>query len=241
MEGVSPDNVELKLDYHSKLNPDLWTGNKLRVKVRKALLNIAKEFKEYLEMPEIQIVDVIITGSMANYNWTVHSDIDLHIIVSVKKEDATDCQAIDIKDVFDTKQALWKERHDIKIYNHPVEIYVQFADEDVIAAGIYSLTLDTWIEKPKHDKSGESFNRYAVKVKAAQVMTVIDKAIEQNATTETIQKIKDKIRAMRKSGLDQGGEFSVENLAFKTLRNEGYLKKLYDYMTLKKDKQLSLK
>ena len=28
---------------------------------------------------------------------------------------------------------------------------------------------------------------------------------------------------MRKSGLAKGGEFSVENLAFKELRNSGYI------------------
>ena len=31
---------------------------------------------------------------------------------------------------------------------------------------------------------------------------------------------------MRTAGLEQGGEFSVENLAYKTLRNAGVLDKL---------------
>lgn len=240
-DAVSPETVDLKLDYHKQLNPDFWTNKKLRSKVRKALLKIAKEFKEHLEMPAVRIVDVILTGSMANYNWTAHSDVDLHLIVDIKQEESSgECQAIDIKKVFQAKQTLWKDHHDIKIYNHPVEIYVQFANEHVVAAGIFSLTLNTWIEKPKYDVRAASFNNYAVKVKASRIMNAIDKAMEENASRDTLEKIKERIKEMRKGGLATGGEFSIENLAFKALRNAGYIDKIVKYLHDKQDKQLSV-
>jgi hypothetical protein len=43
-----------------------------------------------------------------------------------------------------------------------------------------------------------------------------------------IQKIKDKIKRMRRSGLAKGGEYSIENLTFKVLRRSGYIEELYN-------------
>jgi hypothetical protein len=45
---------------------------------------------------------------------------------------------------------------------------------------------------------------------------------------------------MRKSGLESGGAFSVENLAFKVLRRNGYLKKLNDLKLMSYDKMQSI-
>ena len=38
----------------------------------------------------------------------------------------------------------------------------------------------------------------------------------------------EKLRLFRQSGLEDGGEFSTENLVFKGLRHSGYLDKLVD-------------
>jgi hypothetical protein len=45
---------------------------------------------------------------------------------------------------------------------------------------------------------------------------------------------------MRRSGLDTAGEFGVENLAFKIVRNLGYLDKLSKAYTQQQDRDLSL-
>jgi hypothetical protein len=36
---------------------------------------------------------------------------------------------------------------------------------------------------------------------------------------------------MRKEGLSRSGEFSVENLVFKKLRNEGYIEKIIELIS----------
>jgi hypothetical protein len=51
----------------------------IKPEVRKALLKIAYEFIQSLDV-KTPIVDIIFTGSMANYNYTDQSDIDLHIL-----------------------------------------------------------------------------------------------------------------------------------------------------------------
>ena len=54
------------------------------------------------------------------------------------------------------------------------------------------------------------------------------------------EKIKDKIKKMRQTGLDREGEFSTENLTFKILRNNGYLGKMVDMKNDYLTKELSL-
>ena len=56
-----------------------------------------------------------------------------------------------------------------------------------------------------------------------------------------IDKIKDKIKRMRECGLEQGGEYSIENLTFKMLKRSGYLKKLNDIKNKSYDNELSIK
>ena len=77
-------------------------------------------------------------------------------------------------------------------------------------------------------------------------MAEIDKACEMycdrdyEKTIEYVEKMREKLRKFRKAGLDTGGEFSVENLSFKVLRRNGYLKKLSDLATKAYDKAMSM-
>lgn len=238
-QATKPGDVKLSLAYHSKLNPDVWSGKKMKFRVRQALLKITDEFLEFLEAPKVKVKDVTMTGSLANYNWTRLSDIDLHIVVTAKEKDDTQC-LIDLKDAFDTKKTLWNELHNISIYGHPVEVYIQMADEKHTSTGVYSVKRAKWIAEPKIDKKGETYNENNVKTKVAHYMTIIDKLIDSNATEEAIEKIKEKLRNMRKSGLEQAGEFSVENLTFKQLRANGYIEKLYRFARERKNQNLSL-
>ena len=57
---------------------------------------------------------------------------------------------------------------------------------------------------------------------------------------EIIEKIKDKLKKFRSCGLEKGGEFSYENLAFKFLRRSGYIKKLFDLKNKVMDLSLSM-
>ena len=56
---------------------------------------------------------------------------------------------------------------------------------------------------------------------------------------DSAEKIRAKIRNMRSTGLSDGGIFSTENLAFKILRNSGFLEKLANLKHLAYDKKMS--
>ena len=66
---------------HSKLNPKIWDGARIHPKLRSGLMKIAMEFYKFLDV-DVDVQDVILIGSNANYNWTRYSDIDLHVVIN---------------------------------------------------------------------------------------------------------------------------------------------------------------
>ena len=63
---------------------------------------------------------------------------------------------------------------------------------------------------------------------------------DSSNSIEDIEKLRDKIRRFRQAGLETGGAYSVENLTFKVLRRNEYLKKLSSLRILSYDHLMSL-
>lgn len=226
------DLTKGNITYHNELNPAVWDGDELRVDVRYKLLEIAKRFIEYLEVPGFQLKDVILRGSLVNYNYTQYSDFDLHLVTDYE---SMDC---DITEQFYmAKKRIWNDEHDITIKGYEVELYVEDVDAVNISAGTYSVLDDKWLRVPKYDPP--EVDEHAVNIKARDLMTQINRAVK-SGSVEDIQRLQDKIKVLRQSGLDRAGEFSTENLAFKIIRNKGYLDKLYKNKNAKFDQELSL-
>ena len=230
-----------KLEYHDALSTKIWDVDTLKSEVYDALKKISIEFIKTLEIDNSAITDVIITGSLCNYNYTKYSDIDLHIVVDYELL-CDDCEGFSISDCMNAKKALWNERHDITIYGLDVELYVQSVNDPITGnAGVYSLRKKAWLKRPVKETAIE-YDEKMIVSKAKYIMFEIDDIIENKVSdSESIDKLKEKIRNMRKSGLERGGEYSLENLVFKMLRNNGYLDLLNDYKIEKKNTELSLK
>ena len=149
-----------------------------------------------------------------------------------------------VTNILNTKKNLWNASHDITIKGYDVEVYVQNTEEIHFASGVYSVLFNKWLKKPVAGDPGVDIEK--VLDKATGWMEIIDniqyKAYQMNSeeTLETIEKIKERLKKFRKSGLEVGGEFSYENLAFKFLRRTGYIKKLFDLKNKVKDLSLSL-
>ena len=71
-------------------------------------------------------------------------------------------------------------------------------------------------------------------------MSRIDHLVGLEEKRRALEVAKDKIMKMRKAGLERKGEFSEENLIFKTLRNTGYIGKLNDVIRNEYDRSVSL-
>jgi len=212
-----------------RLNPLIWEDESLKSEVRSKLLKIAERFQEFIGV-ELDVVDITITGSNANYTWNPHSDLDLHLIVPGIPSDAE-------RELYSAKKALWAEQHDITIKNLPVECYVQGAKEPHHSTGVYSVLNDKWITEPKKVKP--DVDDAAVQAKLDDISRIANIAIV-NRNLDYLRTVKDKITQMRKAGLERGGEWSTENLVFKALRNVGTIDTLADTIRELEDAELSL-
>ena len=228
------DFVTATVQYHDTLSPVAWHNETLRDEVREKLLNTAKIFVAYLEIPDFEILDVVLTGSMANYNWTRFSDFDVHVVTRY-----SDLQCDDIARAFyHAKKSIWNYEHDISIRDHECELYVEDVAQAPVSGGVYSLLNNEWIKKPTYETP--TVDSHNVTSKVQDLVVQIDKALENTNDADDLKRITDKLRRMRRVGLDTHGEFGVENLTFKTLRNMGYIERLHDAYLHKQDQQLSM-
>lgn len=228
------DFVNDTVKYHDTLFPLAWQGTDMKPEVREKLLQIAKVFIGYLEVPNFEVLDIVLTGSLANYNWTRFSDFDVHVVTRYD-----DLDADEIAEAFyQAKKKIWNDNHDIKVRNHEVELYVEDINEPPVAQGMFSLKDNKWITQPEF--APPSISSGAVYHKVKGLVIEIKHALKSANDPEDIKRLIDKVRKIRRAGLDKGGEFSIENLAFKSLRNLGYIERLQNAYLAQQDKMLSL-
>lgn len=214
---------------NKNLNPKLWDQGSLKPEVAAKLEDIARAFEDFIGI-DLEVIDYTITGSNANFTWTNYSDLDLHLIIP-----GTPSQ--EQRELFNAKKALWAEQHDITIKGLPVECYVQGEDEPHHSTGVYSLSRDQWLVAPKKVKP--SLDDSAIEAKKDATLTQIEQAL-LSRDLDKLRSVKDKITQMRKAGLERAGEWSVENLVFKILRNLGLIDQITEKIRELEDEELSL-
>ena len=236
-EDVDPDSFEKQ----DTLEPRLWDNQKLGTTPRIKMEQIARDFISSLGIP-VEIEDITLTGSLANYNWSKYSDVDLHIIVDFS---SLDKDPVLVKAYFDEARMRWNERHNIRIKGYEVEIYVEDASEQHQSSGIYSIMKDDWVIRP--DSSKTSIDIHTARKKSNSIQTqinLLDHILNNKnyeAVLRSVESIKRAIRRLRKAGLSSPAkEFSSENIAFKILRRENALEKLNDIKNKAYDRSLSM-
>jgi len=206
------------------------------------LIEIADKFIEFLGY-DIFIQDITMTGSLSNYNWSEFSDIDLHIMYDFS-ESGPEKELF--QDLFKLKKTLFNSTHDITVKGYEVELYVQDTNEPHISTGVYSVLYDEWIVEPS--KEEVEIDTKIIKEKVEQWQDMIDTVIEDIESGDEdleegllkIDKLKDRLKKYRQSGLEKEGEYSYENLVFKFLRRSDYIQKLFDFQNNFVDDRLSL-
>lgn len=238
-EDTSPEDVEVPVaPLRSELNPKVWTAdNELKPEVRQVLLDIANSYFSSLELPELKVKDIYFTGSLANYGWTDGSDIDLHIIVDYGTLDEIPF----LEDYLYLKKKNWLDGHNISIYGFEVEPFAKDKEAEHDYKAIYSVLNNEWVVAPRNDKPSIDFE--TVKEKTASIMNDIDRIADitdEDKRFKAAEKLKNKLGGLRNIGLIKSGEYSNENLIYKTLRRVGYLDKLGDAKNDAFDSKLSL-
>lgn len=264
--GISLKSFEIQRD----LNRDFWNkqaDNRLFPEIRIALLNIAQDFLESLSLDEVLdknkfvdpnnlLKDVLFLGSLASYNYSSYSDVDLHLLVDLSLLKLTADQEALVKSYFNLKKNDWNAKHShLLVKGHDVELYVQDVNEENAANGIYSLVQDRWLKLPVR-MPDHSFSEKQVKSKAMWYITRIDHLAEmldrENLHSWDVQKIhdicqqiKDKIIKARRASLNgvskaTRNEMCEPNLVFKVLRRTGHIGKLNDLIDRSYDLAKSL-
>tara|TARA_E500000305_G_C3997521_1_gene225396 strand:+ start:497 stop:1291 length:795 start_codon:yes stop_codon:yes gene_type:complete len=242
-ELVKPENIDIAgFEIKQELNPEFWIGAKstLNPEIRDKLLQIADDFYNQLGL-DVNVFDVTITGSLANYNWSKYSDVDLHIIIDYTDIDA-DYEFV--KEFLKSKKSDWNRKHDVRMFGYEVEVYVQDFQEAHMSTGVYSVLKNEWNKVPVREEVQVNWDD--VRHKTSEVISRID-TVQQimdegnyGEAVEQADRVKEKIRRMRQCGLEQGGVYSIENLAFKALRRGDYLEQLSDLKTMSYDRLMSV-
>lgn len=227
---------------HKELHNNFWFDGKLDPIVRDKLLEIANNFYNSTRF-EAEIKDIQLTGSIANYNYHDLSDLDVHILIDFAEVNPEDPNIV--KQAADGKRWIWNKQHNIYIRGNEVELYIQQYDEPHTASGLYSLTNDAWIVEPSYKEP--QTDPKDVKMKANSFKSEIDNLENELAEVDDndeaklianrLAELRGKIMRMRKDAFIAGkDEFSTENLAFKELRNSGYMEKVIDLSSEAYDK-----
>ena len=251
---ISPENVDLSsFSIKKKLNPKFWVDEHLDSRIRLKLLDISDDFIEYLGIDPNLVKDIIMTGSLANYNWNEkYSDIDLHVLLDYSDVDEN---VEFVKQYFMAQKTAWNNEHkDLKIFGFPIEVYVQDINEKHDSSGVYSLDRDKWLREPDRDILATSkVNKSYIKDKVSEYTDKIDKLVylykkskndeyKLNKVSEKANALWDKIKNSRKIGFEKSGgkEVNNNNIIYKSLRRLGYLDKLYNLKTKTYDKLNSM-
>lgn len=225
-------NELLSIDLHQQLNPKIWRDDqKIQPAVQAALLRIAREFYDFLGF-RVPLKDIQITGSQANYAYSEYSDIDLHLIVDFRDVECD--QPVDL--MFDSQRKLWKERHTITIHDIPVEVYVEDTGKPV-KGSTYSLLSDQWIDRPK--PAPRDIDEPAILAHTQQWAEEIQQAMATKDLAQ-LEAVRHRLKLYRQAGLDREGEFGVDNLVFKNLRNLGVVGLLVKAIDHLEDQALSI-
>ena len=232
------------------LAPRIWDGDgNLNPRVRLRLLDIADDFWEFVNLTWVKPSGIILTGSICNFNWSKYSDIDLHLIVDF---DEIDEKTEFVRDYLDSKKNEWNNEHsELMILGFPVELYVQNLNEMPQSGGIYDLEENEWVKKPNsEDIKPIGLDKFSIKDKAAEIMTIIDDmytALESTSDSHEIEEIGEdasylwkKVKKMRKTSLEKNGESGAGNIVYKILRRTEYLNKLWKLSTIIYDRKNSI-
>ena len=227
--------------YNETLNQKFWSEDKkFDPDIKDKLLSIADDFTDKLSLEGVEVYDITLTGSNSNYNYNEYSDLDVHVLIDFK--DINEDEEL-VKKALDGQRFVWNLRHNVSLRGHDVEMYIQDKDEPHVASGLYSLKDDKWITEPSYDPPSIDIRDVFKKASAIEsdIEILKEKILkargeEARRLHDRAKRLKEKISKMRRRGLAREGEFSIENLAFKVLRNSQAIGDLIDLISTSYDR-----
>lgn len=216
--------------------------------VRNKLVDITNTFIDELREEGLTIypADVRLVGSNAGFDYTSHSDIDLHIIVN---SELYSCDVPVLQAALNLSRKQFNDQYNISVKGIKVEIYVEDIKSASISNGIYSILQNRWIKFPQEEKPFSDYITPEIKEKAYRWQILIQQVLEADPQHSSVrceevltdaEHLLNRLYLMRKSGLESGGRLSEGNLIFKQVRNSGMLDALKEKLAQIKSFSLTL-
>lgn len=207
------------IEVHDRLNPLLFDKeDKLYPRVKDKILDIVNYFLDYLEV-KLSVVDIHLVGSNASFNYTVNSDLDIHVVANF---DVLDIPAEYLQVLCNSKKASFNKAYDIKLRGIDVELYVEDVKANTMSNGIYSVYQDEWVKYPIPLRN---IVQYDTEVEVNNWANQIRKAVMSSDVAE-ITDLVNRLYLMRKNSLSIDGEYGEGNQIFKAIRDAGLLNEL---------------
>lgn len=227
------ESIDEAIEKHDELNPDLWENNELKPEVKDKLLEIVGYFTNNLKEDEIEldVKDIVIIGSNANYNYTKQSDIDTHIVADMTPY--KDVPDLALK-LYNAYRSMWNNKYDPTIYGHEVELYVEPEEIKANSNGMYSLNTG-WLKEPVQTNIPD--------IDEDELNTLVgeyENKIEGAKSIKDIEDIIDSLYLLRQESILKEGEFGIGNQCFKEIRNMGLLQNLKDKKIELENQEMSL-
>ena len=127
------------------LCPDVWVKKdsgrwSLKVSVRDRILDEVKKIERRLR---VNVTDVRVIGSICTNLYGDTTDVDVHMSVTRKFDDADDAYAFN--------KRLWAmyDGNELLVRKHPIQFFVQHNFfQDLASVGVYSVKRDRWVYGP---------------------------------------------------------------------------------------------
>lgn len=237
---VEANKIDIKpFKVKDKLNPDFFNSEgQLNSQIRLRLLDIADDFVKSLAVKWVKPSDIVLTGSIANYNWSKYSDVDIHIIYNFndvyKKTEF-------VKDYFNSKRDIWNDTHEgLTIKNLPVEISIEDSSNPAKSTGVYSLEKNKWVKEPENMNDSE-LNKEYIKNFCAKQMTKFDELFDEidnekdrkklEILSNKVEALYEKLKNMRGEALkSKEKEMATGNIIWKVIKHQGYIERAWDYI-----------
>jgi hypothetical protein len=182
------------------------------------------------------VIDVEILGSNAGYNYTQHSDLDIHIVVNMESM-STDPALVQI--ACNAEKTLFNNTYNFSIKGLEVELYVEDVKSSAASNGVYSITNDKWLKVPARKKIPDVTNDEEY-LSLLDIWMVKAKVALNKSSSRDIQNFVNELYNLRRISIMSEGEYAKGNLVFKEIRNSGLLQELKDRIHDLTSKELSL-
>ena len=203
---------------------------RLHTDIRNKLIEISNAFLEDLREQNINIypADIRLVGSNAGFDFTPHSDIDLHLVIDFEMYSQ---DALLLQTALNISRLKFNDQYNIRVKGIEVEIYAEDIKSATVSNGIYSIIQNRWIKFPEPEEDMSKYITSEIKDKTSQWIKLIEEVLELSPSSDSVAKIDlekcehliNRLYLMRKTGLEIGGRLSDGNLIFKEVRNSGML------------------